>query len=59
MIRRWRELSDMAGRRVRVHSFGRPPEGVITGIGDDGMLLAENGFDGDVERIIAGDVEYI
>ena len=58
VIRRWRELSDMAGRRVRVHSFGRPLEGVITGIGDDGMLLLKTA-DGDVERIIAGDVEYI
>ncbi len=57
-IRRWRELSDMAGRRVRVHSFGGPLEGVIAGIDDDGVLLL-TGAGGALERVMAGDVEYI
>lgn len=58
VIRRWRALSDMAGRRVRVHSFNRFTEGIIEGIDDDGMLLL-TGPEGRVERVIAGDVEYV
>lgn len=58
VIRRWRELTDMAGRRVRVHSFGKPLEGVIAGIDDDGVLLL-TGANGVIERVIAGDVEYL
>ena len=58
LIRRWRELSDMTQRRVRVHSFGGPLEGVITGVDDEGILLLKTA-DGVVERVIAGDVEYI
>ncbi|NPV04351.1 MAG: biotin--[acetyl-CoA-carboxylase] ligase [Syntrophaceae bacterium] len=58
VIRRWRELSDMAGRRVRVRSFDRCLEGIISGIGDDGALVL-TGADGTVEHVIAGDVEYI
>jgi biotin-(acetyl-CoA carboxylase) ligase len=48
----------MAGRRVRVHSFSGSLEGTIAGIDDDGTLLL-TGADGDIERVIAGDVEYI
>lgn len=58
VIQRWRELSDMAGKRVRVHSFNGSLEGTIAGIDDDGTLLL-TGADGDVERVISGDVEYI
>jgi BirA family transcriptional regulator, biotin operon repressor / biotin---[acetyl-CoA-carboxylase] ligase len=58
VIRRWRELSDMAGRRVRVHAFDRSLEGAIAGIDDDGVLLIETA-DADIQRVIAGDVEYI
>jgi BirA family biotin operon repressor/biotin-[acetyl-CoA-carboxylase] ligase len=58
LIRRWRELSDMEGRRVRVHGFGGPLEGAIAGIDDDGVLLL-TGANGVIERVIAGDVEYI
>lgn len=58
VIRRWRELSDMAGRPVRVHSFNGFLEGTIAGIDDDGVLLLI-GSDGTVERVIAGDVEYL
>ncbi|HOX00602.1 MAG TPA: biotin--[acetyl-CoA-carboxylase] ligase [Deltaproteobacteria bacterium] len=58
VIRRWRELSDMEGRRVRVYSFGGPLEGVIEGIDDEGILLLKTA-DGSFERVIAGDVEYI
>jgi BirA family biotin operon repressor/biotin-[acetyl-CoA-carboxylase] ligase len=58
VIQRWRELSDMAGRRVRVHSFNGSLEGTIAGIDDDGVLLL-TGVDGAVERVISGDVEFI
>ena len=58
VIRRWRELSDMAGRPVRVHSFNGFVEGTIAGIDDDGVLLLI-GSDGTVERVISGDVEYV
>jgi BirA family biotin operon repressor/biotin-[acetyl-CoA-carboxylase] ligase len=58
VIRRWRELSDMAGRRVRVQSFGGSLEGTIVGIDDDGVLLL-TGADGTIERVISGDVEFL
>jgi BirA family biotin operon repressor/biotin-[acetyl-CoA-carboxylase] ligase len=58
VIQRWRELSDMAGRRIRVHSFNGSLEGTIAGIDDDGILLL-TGADGAVERVISGDVEFI
>ena len=58
VIRRWRELSDMAGRRVRVNSFGGSTEGVIEGIDDDGILLLKTAAGG-VERVISGDVEFL
>jgi BirA family biotin operon repressor/biotin-[acetyl-CoA-carboxylase] ligase len=58
VIRRWRALSDMTGRPVRVHSFGRSVEGTIAGIDDDGVLLL-TGADGAVERVISGDVEFL
>ena len=58
VIRRWRELSDMAGRRVRVHSFRGSLEGTIAGIDDDGVLLL-TGASGYIERVISGDVEYL
>jgi BirA family biotin operon repressor/biotin-[acetyl-CoA-carboxylase] ligase len=58
VIRRWRELSDMTGRPVRVHSFSGSMEGAIAGIDDDGVLLL-TGVDGTVERVISGDVEYL
>jgi len=58
VIRRWRELSDMTGRPVRVHSFSGFVEGTIVGIDDDGVLVL-TGADGTVERVISGDVEYV
>ena len=58
VIRRWRELSDMTGRPVRVHAFSGFVEGTIAGIDDDGVLLL-TGADGTVERVISGDVEYL
>jgi biotin-(acetyl-CoA carboxylase) ligase len=41
-----------------VHSFSGSLEGTIAGIDDDGVLLL-TGADGTVERVIAGDVEYL
>jgi len=58
VIRRWRELSDMVGRLVRVHAFDRSLEGTIAGIDDDGVLLIKTA-DADIQRVIAGDVEYL
>jgi BirA family biotin operon repressor/biotin-[acetyl-CoA-carboxylase] ligase len=58
VIRRWRELSDMVGRRVRVQDFDRSLQGTIDGIDDDGVLLIKTA-DADIQRVIAGDVEYL
>ncbi len=58
VIRRWRELSDMVGRRVRVQDFNRSLQGTIAGIDDDGVLLIKTA-DADIQRVIAGDVEYL
>ena len=58
VIKRWRELSDMAGKHVRVHSFDRSLEGAIAGIDDEGVLLVK-ASEGTLHRVIAGDVEYL
>ncbi|HET6490366.1 MAG TPA: biotin--[acetyl-CoA-carboxylase] ligase [Syntrophales bacterium] len=58
VIGRWRELSDMVGRRVRVQDFNRSLQGTIAGIDDDGVLLIKTA-DADIHRVIAGDVEYL
>lgn len=58
VIRRWRELSDMEGKLVRVHSLERSLEGTSVGIDDDGVLLIKTADDS-VRRVIAGDVEFI
>ncbi len=58
VIRRWRVLSDMAGRRVRVNSFNGSLEGTIAGIDDDGVLLVMT-VDGTIQGVISGDIEYL
>jgi len=58
VIKRWRELSDMSGRRVRVHSFDQPVEGSIAGIDEEGVLLVR-ASKGTLHRVIAGDIEYL
>jgi BirA family transcriptional regulator, biotin operon repressor / biotin---[acetyl-CoA-carboxylase] ligase len=41
VIRRWRELSDTLGRRVRVELAGRVVEGLAEDIAEDGSLIVD------------------
>lgn len=52
---RWRALSALDGRRVRVASPGETFEGVCSGIDDDGALLIDVGPP-PLRRVLAGDV---
>lgn len=57
-IKRWRELSDMTGRHVRVNSFDWSLEGTIAGIDNEGVLLVK-ASDGILHRVNSGDIEYL
>jgi len=52
---RWRALSILDGRQVRVEAPGETWEGNCAGIDDDGALLIEN-VHGTQRRVLAGDV---
>lgn len=54
--KRWVELSDTIGRRVRVSVAGRTYEGVAVGIDSDGALLME---DGGLKRVFSGECFYV
>jgi BirA family biotin operon repressor/biotin-[acetyl-CoA-carboxylase] ligase len=53
VARRWRELSDTLGRRVRVELAGRVLEGMAQDIAEDGSLIVDG------ERVSAGDVIHL
>jgi len=58
VLHRWRELSDMLGRRVEVDMLGRRHTGEVTEIDEDGsLILRDEG--GRSIRIFSGDVKYL
>jgi BirA family biotin operon repressor/biotin-[acetyl-CoA-carboxylase] ligase len=53
ILRRWRELSETLGRRVRVDMPGRTIEGTARDIGPQGELLVDG------ETVVAGSVTHL
>ena len=53
IVKRWRELSDTLGRKVRVELAGRVLEGVAQDIADDGELIVDG------ESVSAGNVTHL
>lgn len=54
-VRRWREIADTLGRRVRVEIAGGKVEGMAADIDDSGALLVQQ-QDGTYQRVIAGEI---
>lgn len=52
---RWKELSNIAGRRIRVEMVDRILIGEARGIDEDGVLIVEDD-DGTLHRIFSGDI---
>jgi BirA family biotin operon repressor/biotin-[acetyl-CoA-carboxylase] ligase len=58
VLHRWRELSDMLGRRIEVDMLGRRHTGEVTEIDENGsLILRDEG--GRSIRIFSGDVKYL
>jgi BirA family transcriptional regulator, biotin operon repressor / biotin---[acetyl-CoA-carboxylase] ligase len=58
VIRRWSELTDTIGKRVRGAGPGQPVEGIVEGIDEEGELLLRCP-DGSVRRILSGELKYL
>jgi BirA family biotin operon repressor/biotin-[acetyl-CoA-carboxylase] ligase len=58
ILTRWKALSDIVGRRVRVSMMREDVEGHVTDIDPDGVLLIKNQA-GESLRILSGDVTYL
>lgn len=58
ILRRWKELSDIVGRRVRVSMMREEIIGRVTDIDTDGVLLVKSDA-GESLRILSGDVTYL
>jgi BirA family biotin operon repressor/biotin-[acetyl-CoA-carboxylase] ligase len=57
VLEAWRERARIKGKRVTVTSFGEILTGVALDVDSDGALILET-KDGEMKRIVAGDVEY-
>lgn len=55
---RWKALTDIIGRRVRVEMIGRVCEGVVADVDQEGVLILEDEV-GAQCRVISGDVVYV
>jgi BirA family biotin operon repressor/biotin-[acetyl-CoA-carboxylase] ligase len=58
LIRRWRELTDTIGMRVRAAASDQSVEGVVAGMDEDGKLLLRCP-DGSLRCILSGELEYL
>lgn len=54
---RWKELSGIIGRHVKIENLDRAYEGEVVDLDQDGFLVLRAG-DGKLQRIVAGDVLY-
>lgn len=54
---RWKELSGIIGRHVKIENLDRAHEGEVVDLDQDGFLVLK-GADGVLQRIVAGDVLY-
>ena len=57
VIKRWRELSDTSGRRVKVNVGDRVYEGIAKVLDNNGSLMLRLD-DGSIKKISAGEVCY-
>jgi BirA family biotin operon repressor/biotin-[acetyl-CoA-carboxylase] ligase len=57
VLEAWRGRAKIEGKRVNVSSFGENLSGVAVDIDSDGALILET-EEGELRRIVAGDVEY-
>ena len=55
---RWKELSGIIGKYVKIENLDRPYEGEVVDIDQDGFLVLKSP-DGTLQRIVAGDVMYV
>ncbi|MDR2861562.1 MAG: biotin--[acetyl-CoA-carboxylase] ligase [Syntrophobacterales bacterium] len=55
---RWKELSGLIGKKVRIDGLDRPFTGEVMDLDQDGFLLLKL-KDGTIQRIVAGDVLYV
>lgn len=54
---RWKELSGIIGRQVKIENLDRAYEGEVVDIDQDGFLVLRSSA-GELQRIVAGDVLY-
>jgi BirA family biotin operon repressor/biotin-[acetyl-CoA-carboxylase] ligase len=52
---RWKQLSDMPGKQIRVDLIDRTHEGVVQDIDEDGFLILKD-HEGNLRKIISGDI---
>jgi BirA family biotin operon repressor/biotin-[acetyl-CoA-carboxylase] ligase len=57
ILKAWKDWAQIAGRRVRVTSFGETLVGIAIDVDSDGALILET-EDGKRKRVVAGDIEY-
>lgn len=55
VMKRWKELSDIIGRRVTVAMVGEDKHGRVIDVDDDGVLILED-ESGGIHRVMSGDV---
>jgi BirA family biotin operon repressor/biotin-[acetyl-CoA-carboxylase] ligase len=58
VLRRWRSLTDMVGRRVKAYRMGGTFSGAVQGIGPDGVLVLKDS-DGRSVKIYSGDIDFV
>ncbi len=57
ILKAWKDWSQIKGKPVKVTSFGETLLGIAIDIDSDGALLLRT-KDGQMKRVVAGDVEY-
>jgi BirA family biotin operon repressor/biotin-[acetyl-CoA-carboxylase] ligase len=55
IMERWKQLSDIIGKKIMVDVVGQKHQGEVVDIDDDGVLILEDG-QGRRQRIFSGDV---
>ncbi|MCX5856016.1 MAG: biotin--[acetyl-CoA-carboxylase] ligase [Deltaproteobacteria bacterium] len=55
IMNRWKQLSDMPGKQIRVDLIDHTHEGVVQDIDEDGFLILKD-HEGNLRKIISGDI---
>ena len=58
VLSRWRSLTDMVGRRVRVETFAGGRLGTVEGFDGDGFLILRDEKGGTM-RLVSGDIQFV